>query len=79
MIPPAEKELYCTYKADKYLEMLSKHKNVKAVVAGQFGVNKEEPVNGISHISTAPIPYYIVIDVIDYDTAQPTIWTEVKQ
>lgn len=79
IVPPAEKESYYTFKADSYLEMLSKHKNVKAVIAGHFGVNKEQTVNGVTHISTAPLPYYRVIDVTGCDSDSPEIWAQVKE
>lgn len=79
IVPPSERESHYTFKADKYLELLTKHKNVKAVVSGHFGVNKEQEVNGIIHISTAPAPSYRVIDILDYDTENPTIWAEVKR
>lgn len=78
IVPPAEKENYYTFKADEYLKMLTKHKNVKAVVAGHFGVNKEEEVNGILHISTADAPQYRIIDIIDCETSNPTYWSTLK-
>lgn len=79
IVPPVDKENYMTYKSDKYLEILSKHKNVKAIVAGHFGVNKEETVSGITHISTAPAPFYRIIDVTDCNTQTPDIWAQVKK
>ncbi|MBR6127118.1 hypothetical protein IKQ21_05480, partial [bacterium] len=79
VVPPAKRETYYTFKSDKYLEVLSKHKNVKAVVAGHFGVNNEQTVNDVVHISTAPLPYYRIIDIIDYDNDNMTIWAEVKE
>ena len=79
LIPPAEKESYYTFKSDKYLEILSKHKNVKAIISGHFGVNKEQTVDGIAHVSTAPFPQYRIIDFIDYDTNNPTLWAEIKE
>ena len=78
IVPPAQKESYYTFKADEYLKMLAKHNNVKAIVAGHFGVNKEEEFNGIMHISTAEAPQYRVIDVIDYETSNPTYWSTIK-
>jgi len=78
IVPPAQKESYYTFKADEYLAMLAKHKNVKAVVAGHFGVNKEEEVNGIVHISTEEAPHYRIIDIIDYETDNPTYWSTLK-
>lgn len=80
IVPPDEdKENYITFKGDSYVEMLTKHKNVKAVIAGHFGVNKEETVNGIIHISTAPAPYYRIIDISDCTSSNPEIWAQVKK
>lgn len=79
LIPPAEKETYYTFKPEKYLEILTKHNNVKAVISGHFGVNKEITVNGINHISTAGFPYYRVVDILDYETKNPVIWAELKE
>ena len=79
IVPPENKENYITFKGDSYIEMLKKHQNVKAVIAGHFGVNKEETVNGIIHISTAPAPYYRIIDVFDTTSNNPQIWAQVKE
>ena len=79
IIPPSDKETYYTYKPEKYLAILENHKNVKAIISGHFGINNEIKLNGISHISTAGLPYYRVIDVLDYDTKNPTIWAELKE
>lgn len=79
IVPPENKENYITFKGDKYVEMLKKHDNVKAVIAGHFGINKEETVNGIVHISTAPVPYYRIIDISNCTSKNPEIWGEVKE
>lgn len=79
LIPPAEKEHMYTYKADEYLEMLSEHDNVKAIISGHFGVNKEINHNGIIHISTASAPCYRIIDIIDFETENPTFWSVIKE
>lgn len=79
VIPPAEKETYYTFKPENYLKVIAKHSNVKAVIAGHFGVNKEETVNGVLHISTAPAPYYRIIDILDSETKNPTIWAQLKE
>ena len=79
IVPPALKETHYTYKADEYLRLLSEHKNVKAVVAGHFGVNKEQEVNGILHISTKNAPTYRIIDILDYETKNPTFWSTIKE
>ena len=77
LIPPEENENYMTFKPQKYIEVLQKHKNVKAVISGHFGVNKEETVNGITHITTAPVPCYRIIDIMDCDSQNPEFWAEV--
>ena len=79
IVPPAEKETYYTYKPENYLKILHNNKNIKAVISGHFGVNKEQNVDGVAHISTSPIPYYRIIDVIDCDTPNPVIWAELKE
>ncbi len=79
IIPPSEKESYYTFKPENYLEILSRHKNVKAVISGHFDVNSERNVNGITHITTASVPYYRIIDIMDYETENPVIWAQIKQ
>lgn len=79
LIPPSNKETYYTFKPENYLNILHKNKNVKAVISGHFGVNNEQYIDGIAHISTSPIPYYRIIDIIDCDTSNPTIWAELKE
>ncbi len=75
--PPVQKEPYMTYKGDEYLKMLSNHKNVKAVVSG-FNMNNEIDVDGIKHITTAAYPSYRIIEIIDAETDNPTIWSTLK-
>ena len=78
LVAPEENEGYRTFKPEKYIDVLHRHNNVKAVIAGHFGVNKEETVDGIVHISTSPIPNYRIIDIIDCNSQNPTIWAEVR-
>lgn len=77
--PPSKRESHYTYKAEEYLRLLSEHKNVKAVIAGHFGVNNEQNINGILHISTKEAPVYRVIDILDYETTNPTFWSTIKE
>lgn len=79
IVPPSKKESHYTYKADEYLKVLSKYSNVKAVVAGHFNVNNEQTVNGILHIATKNAPNYRIIDILDYDTKNPTFWSTIKE
>lgn len=78
LIPPAQKETKLTYKADEYLEFLSNYNNVKAVISGNFNTNNEQLVNNVLHISTANAPQYRIIDILDYETETPTIWSTIK-
>ena len=75
--PPAEAESYRTYKADEYFKMLAEHKNVIAIVSG-FDINAENDVNGIKHITTAGYPKYRIIEIIDCETDNPTIWSTLR-
>ena len=77
LIPPEENENYATFKPQNYIEVLQKHHNVKAVITGHFGVNKEQTVDGIVYITTASAPCYRLIDIIDCDSKTPSIWAEV--
>lgn len=79
VVPPAEKEARYTHKVEKYQEVLSKHNNVKAIISGNFGVNKEEMIDGVLHISTADAPMYRIIDILDYETENPIFWSTIKQ
>ena len=79
IIPPSNKESHYTFKPENYLAVLSKHKNVKAIISGHFGVNSEKEEKGIVHITTAGAPYYRIIDILDCDSANPTIWAQLNQ
>lgn len=79
IIPPSNKETYYTAKPETYLKVLNKHKNVRAIISGHFDVNKEQTVQGVTHISTSGLPYYRIIDILDCETQNPTIWTVLKE
>jgi len=78
IVPPTKKEMYYTYKADEYLELVNNHKNIKAVISGHFNFNNEQKVENIVHISTANLPSYRIIDIVDYDSENPTFWCVIK-
>ena len=61
------------------MTVLAVHKNVRAVISGHFGVNSEKNVDNVMHITTAGLPYYRIIDLMDYDTPNPTIWAQLKE
>ena len=79
IIPPAKKETHYTHKADEYLELISKHDNVKAIISGHFGVNSEQEYQDIWHITTKSLPTYRVIDILDYETENPVFWSTIKE
>lgn len=79
VIPPSNKESYYTFKPESYMAVLAKHKNVKSVISGHFGVNSEITYNGVTHITTAGTPYYRIIDILDCDSQNPTIWAQLYQ
>ena len=79
IIPPVNDELKSTQKPEEYLSLLEEHGNIEAIISGHFGINSEKEINGILHITTAPAPQYRVIDIIDYETNNPTFWSTIKQ
>ena len=79
IVPPAKKELYYTFKADEYLELVNNHKNIKAIFSGHFGVNKEQKVGDILHVSTANAPQYRIVDIMDCDGENPVFWSTLKR
>lgn len=79
IIPPEKRELYQTFKADEYLEMINNHKNIKAVFSGHFNMNKETTYENILHVSTANFPQYRIVDILDYETEKPIFWSTLKR
>ncbi len=79
IIPPAAKEMKYTAKPENYLKTIAKHKNVKAIIAGHFNVNNEIDFNGVKHISTAEVPVYRIIDILDCETKNPEFWSIIKE
>lgn len=78
IVPPAKRESHYTFNADEYLELLSQHGNVKAVISGHFNSNNEKVCNGVLHISTANAPQYRIIDILDIETESPVFWSTIK-
>ena len=78
LVPPAQKELRYTAKPENYLELVNQYDNIKAIFSGNFNTNAEKKVNNILHISTADFPKYRIIDMMDYDTPNPTFWSVIK-
>ena len=78
LVSEQEKNTPVTFKPEKYLGVLEKHSNVRAVIAGHSDVNSEKELNNVLHINTAPAPYYRIIDILDCNSHNPTVWAEVK-
>ena len=51
IIPPSESETKQTVKAENYLNVISKHNNILAIVSGHYQEEDIKEVNGIKHIS----------------------------
>lgn len=79
IVPPVKKESYYTYKAEDYLKMLSKHKNVKAVVSGHFNAFDIKEFNKVYHISAKAAPEYMIHDIIDVDINSPMFFSMIKE
>ena len=79
IIAPVKKESRYTFKPARYLELLQRYSNVKAIYAGNFGVNNEQNINGVVHVSTANAPLYRIVDIIDIDTSNPEFWSVIKE
>ena len=74
-------EFNYTYNAIEYLQMLSKHNNVIAVITGHYHKNDEIIYNGVKHITTpaASNGFYKIIDIdCDNDYEVYTIIKEVQ-
>lgn len=61
-------EYYYTYNILEYMQMLSKHNNVLAVVTGHYNKNDEVMYNGVYHI-TSPRSSEGSYKIIDIDTS----------
>lgn len=74
-------EFYYTYNILEYMQMLSRHNNVIAVVTGHYNKNDEVMYNGVYHITTpnASQGYYKIIDIeADNNYGVYTLLKEIK-
>lgn len=80
IVPPKEINSHTTYQADKYLELINKHDNVIAVIAGHYHINGEKMLNGVYHISSPSLLIepnnYKIITVVTTKGFSPMIYTE---
>ena len=83
LIATKEVTSHRVYNKDEYLEMLDKHDNVIAVVAGHLHTNGEKMRNGVYHITSPTLlsdpPVYKVITVSTTKGFSPMVYTELKQ
>lgn len=82
LLPPKELKSHRVYQAEKYFEVLDKHKNVIAIVSGHYHMNGEKMQNGVYHISTPSLlkspNYFKVIEIVTTKEFSPMIYTELK-
>ena len=77
----ADSEYYYTYNILEYMQMLSKHNNVVAVVTGHYNKNDEVMYNGVYHITSprSSDGSYKIIDIdTDNNNAVYTLLKEVR-
>lgn len=76
-----DNEFYYTYNILEYMQMLSKHTNVLAIISGHYDKNDEIMYNGVYHITTprAQEGIYKIFDIdVANDNAVYTLLKDVK-
>ena len=73
-------EAYLTYNVLEYMQMLSQHDNVLAVISGHYDKNDEVTYNGVYHITTPSVGkgVYKIID-IDENGGVYTLLKEIQK
>lgn len=73
-------EFYYTYNILEYMQMLSRHTNVLAVISGHYNKNDEVTYNGVSHITTPNMGggVYKIIEIDDDNTVY-TMLKDIRQ
>lgn len=71
-------EFYYTYNILEYMQMLSHHTNVIAVVTGHYNKNDEVMYNGVYHI-TSPRSSDGTYKIIDIDKSNNAVYTMLKE
>ncbi|MBQ2611184.1 metallophosphoesterase [bacterium] len=83
IVAPKEVKSHSTYQAEKYIELIDKHENVIAVLAGHYHTNGEKMLNGVYHITSPSLivdpPSYKVITIVTTKGFSPMIYTELKR
>ena len=74
---------HSVYQKDAYLELLDRHENVIAVIAGHLHTNSEKMRNGVYHITSPSLigepPQYKIITITTTKGFAPMIYTELKE
>ncbi len=74
-----DNDFFYTYNTLEYLQMLSKHTNVLAIISGHYDKNDEIIYNGVNHITT-PKAENGCYKIIDVDiTNDNTVYTLLKE
>lgn len=81
LINKPNNEYVMTYNVLEYMQMLSKHQNVIAVISGHYNKNDEVMYNGVYHITTpkASDGKYKIIDIDMTNNAIYTVLRDVKE
>ena len=67
-----------TYKAELYKEMLAKHTNVEAIIAGHFKKNSEQVIDGVNHIISPSYSITGEYKIFDIPEGSDTIYTQLR-
>ena len=81
----ANKEIasHSVYQKENYLNILDKHYNVIAIIAGHLHSNDEIMKNGVYHVTSPTLlsdpPVYKIINIVTTKGFAPMIYTELKE
>lgn len=82
LVEPKESKSHRTYQKEKYLELLKKYPNVKAVISGHYHLNSEKMLDGIYHISSPSLlvqpNQYKIIDIVSTKGFSTMIYTQLR-
>lgn len=82
LVEPRESRSHRTYQKEKYLELLKKYPNVKAVISGHYHLNNEKMQDGIYHISSPSLlvqpNQYKIIDIVSTKGFSTMIYTQLR-
>ncbi len=67
-----------TYKVELYTNMLNKHSNVFAIIAGHFKKNEEQLINNVNHIITPSYSITGEYKILDIPEGSDVIYTQLR-